>query len=598
MANSARRLSLMQIQGANSGHPGAPLGAADIITTLYANHLRFDPLNPAWPGRDRFVLSMGHASSLLYSVLHLAGYAVSLKDLQGFRKLGSKTPGHPEVGTTPGVEATTGPLGQGLAMAAGMAVAARKNKSDSRIYVMCSDGDLMEGVAQETISFAGLQKLSNLIVFWDDNEISIDGRAQSADDRLERFKAAKWNAFRIDGHDPAAIDAAILAAKKSSQPTFIACRTKIGLGSKMEGTNAVHGAPLKPDDAAQLMEKLERESDDSLWKKIKTGNNKSKPNKENKYKIVVPNITGVEATRVISGKVLEDVMKKRGNEIVGASADLATSTNVLTGSTSYINPKNPAGNFIEFGVREHLMAAAMNGINLSGKKTFCSTFLVFSDYMRPAVRLAAIMKVPQIFVFSHDSIGMGEDGETHQPVEQLESLRAMPNLNVFRPASAAEVAFAWEYALNSKATPSVISLSRQKFRLAPDVPAAKIAKGGYILKDAKGRRHITIIATGSEVAVAIGAAEILAGEKINAAVVSMPCVELFRAQPKKYQGEILGGGKIVSVEAGATRAWREFAGVNIGIDTFGLSGSAGDLMSRFGFTAEKVAAKILSEIGD
>jgi transketolase len=596
MANSARRLALMQIQGANSGHPGAPLGAADIITTIYANHLRFDPTNPDWPGRDRFVLSMGHASSLLYAVLHLAGYAISMEDLKGFRKLGSKTPGHPEVGTTPGVEATTGPLGQGLGMAVGMAIAARKSGLDNRTYVMCSDGDLMEGISQEAISFAGLQKLSRLIVFWDDNEISIDGRAQAADDRLERVRAAGWNALRIDGQDPAAIDAAIEGAKKSDRPTFIACRTKIGLGSRMEGRAEVHGAPLKADDAAELMERLARESDDGLWKQIKTS--VSTPHRKSQDDFRLPHkggVFGVESTRVVSGKVLSGLMEKYGGRIIGASADLAGSTNVITAFNKNIRSESPDGNFIEFGVREHLMAAAMNGINLSGFKTFCSTFLVFSDYMRPAIRLAAIMKVPQIFILSHDSIGMGEDGETHQPIEQLESLRAMPNINVFRPSSAAEVAFAWEYALNSKTAPTVISLSRQKINLAPDASAKDIARGGYILEDANDKK-ITIIATGSEVPVAIGAAEILAAKGIAAAVVSMPCVELFRAQSKEYRDSVLVG-KVVSVEAGASFAWREFADITIGIDSFGLSGTAPALMAHFGFTPEKVADRIIQDIG-
>jgi transketolase len=380
---------------------------------------------------------------------------------------------------------------------------------------------------------------------------------------------------------------------------MIACKTRIGIGSEREGTAIVHGMPLALDDATRLMEKLAKESDDGLWKKITpTPRSLTGPlPRKGTFAVPIPKVNQYESSRAVSGAVLGHIMKKYGDRIVGSSADLAGSANVITPHNKSITPKNPDGNFIEFGVREHLMAAAMNGMSLSGYKTFCSTFLVFSDYMRPAIRLAAIMKVPQIFVLSHDSIGLGEDGKTHQAIEQLESLRAMPNLNVFRPASAAEVAFAWEYALNNAKTPSVISLSRQKFNLAPDVSFDKIAKGGYIVSSAGKKRHITIIATGSEVALAMSAAKILAAQNINAAVVSIPSVELFRAQSQKYRDEVLRADDsiIVSLEAGTTSAWREFAEITIGIDEFGLSGTSDAVMAHFGFTPSKIARRILEE---
>lgn len=599
MANSARRLSLFQIQGANSGHPGAALGAADIMTTIFANHLRFDPKHPDWPERDRFVLSMGHASALLYSVLHLSGYDISMEDLKKFRRINSKTPGHPEVGT-PGVEAATGPLGQGFAMGAGMALAARHQGIKNHTYIMCSDGDLMEGVTQEAISIAGLQKLNRLIVLWDDNEISIDGRAQMNEDQVARFRAAGWNSVRIDGHDCGAIDKAIAAAKKSDKPTFIACRTIIGIGSKWQGAATVHGNPLEDSDAVRLVGKLTKESDDGLWKKIKTAKANGKRKKANgRIKVIIPKVKDIESTRAVSGVALESIVKKYGGSIIGATADLAGSTSVLTSHNKNITSKNPSGNFIEFGVREHAMAAAMNGIALCGIKTFCSTFLVFSDYMRPAIRLAAIMKVPQIFALTHDSIGLGEDGETHQPVEHLESLRAMPNINLFRPCSAAEVAFAWEYALNSKTIPTAIALSRQKFQIGPAAPRSMIEKGGYVIDGKElNRRHVTIIATGSEVAIAIAARKLLAAQKISAAVVSMHCVELFRAQSDKYRESVLrrDSSIVISLEAGAANGWHEFADFCIGVDKFGLSGSGAAVMEAFGFTPEKVASRIIGFI--
>jgi transketolase len=623
MANSARRIALTAIQGANSGHPGAALGTADIITTLYANHLRFDPRNPNWPERDRFVLSMGHASSLLYAVLHLTGYDLSLDDIKKFRKIGSKTPGHPET-FTPGVEVDTGPLGQGFASAVGMAIAARKT-GDARVYVLCSDGDLMEGVVQEAISFAGFQRLNNLIVFWDDNGITIDGAAQSSEDQVKRFAAAGWDTISVNGHDAGEIDGAIDWAKKCGRPVLIACKTRIGCGSSLEGRAEVHGTPFAAEEATALLEKLAAESDDELWKsgkwKVESGDKGSA--KPTIYSTTTPALRATPSpakgtfefasTRDLSGKVVNEIMKKYGDKIIGATADLADNVRVLTPSNKNITAENFGGNFINFGVREHLMSAAMNGIALSGFKTFCSTFFAFADYMRPAIRLAAMMNLPQIFVFSHDSIGVGEDGPTHQPIEQLASLRAMPNLCVWRPSSAAEVRVGWELALNSQTRPFALALSRQKFMLAEDGKDEDIKRGGYVVWKNRTtpsasqtpphpwggiKRHITIIATGAEIAVAISAAKILAEQNINAVVVSMPSVEIFREQTQKYRDAVLQSGEsfVVSVEAGATFGWREFADFAIGVDRFGASGSADAVMSEFGFTGEKIAKVILVEL--
>jgi transketolase len=601
MANSARRLALAEIQIAGSGHPGAALGAANIISTIYANHLRFDPKNPNWAGRDRFVLSMGHASALLYAVLHLSGFNISERDLENFRTFGSITPGHPEI-STPGVDVSTGPLGQGIATAVGIAMAEKiqraRGKTDGwHTFVMCSDGDLMEGIAQEAASFAGLQKLDRLIVFWDNNGISIDGVAQVVDDRLSRFAAAGWNVISVDGMSSGAIDAAIILAKKSKRPTFIACKTVIGFGSMRAGQSTVHGNPLDDADATRLIAELTENSGDELWEKLAAEKSKQNTPKVDNVlgKFDVPEIIAPAkiSTRKLSGMFITEIQKKYGDKIIGATADLAGSTNVATPLNRQISAIDSDGNFIDFGVREHLMAAAMNGLNLSGFKTYCSTFLVFSDYMRPAIRMAAIMKLPSIYVFTHDSIMVGEDGATHQPIEQLAALRAIPNLDVWRPSGAAEMRAAWNAALNSTQTPTAIICSRQDFDLIKDDTAA--TDGAYIVAG-KLSDSVAIFATGAEAATAMSVRDILAKHKVAVRVISVPSVEVARRNGAIYK---LGGAHSFSIELSTKNQWFEFAAHPFGIDSFDLvgSGNARDVLRSAHLTADAIAKKILEIVG-
>ncbi len=625
MADAVRVLSIDMVQTANSGHPGAPLGMADIITTIYAKHLQFDRKNPTSDYRDRFILSAGHASAMLYSVLHLAGYKISLEDLKSFRQAGSICAGHPEVNQSIGIETTTGPLGQGFATATGIALAMKikeaRNKKypKNHTYVLVSDGDLMEGISSEAMSFAGHYNLNNMIVIWDNNKVSIDGNTNktTSDNITKRFESSNWNTISINGNDIDEIDRAIKTAKQSKKPTFIAARTTIGLYSKNAGTSAAHGSPLDEKDYLSIRKKLgygdlkkfEVPSEiKKLW--LKTGTKLPVVKTE---KIRVPEIEKQTskvseyfvkkgeplATRASSKIVLDFVMKKIAKEVVGGSADLTGSVGTFTDYSQDITAKDYSGNYIRFGVREHLMAAAMNGLSLSGLKSYGGTFLIFSDYMRPAIRLSALMKQPTIYIMTHDSLALGEDGPTHQPVEQLTSFRAMPNINVFRPADAIEVAESWDLALKSNETPSILSLSRQKLPLIrKDFGTNKTAMGGYILSEAKGgskNRKITLLATGSEVSLALEVKKILESKKFGTAVISMPCMELFDKQKQSYCDKVLmpNDSFILAIEAGTSLSWYKYTDAIMGVDEFGESGKGNEVMDLYGFNADFIAERLI-----
>ena len=644
MANAIRALSMDAVQSANSGHPGMPMGMADIAVVLFRDFLKFDSQNASWPDRDRFVLSNGHGSMLLYSLLHLTGYPdMDIDQIKNFRQLGSRTAGHPEFGHAQGIEMTTGPLGQGMATAVGMALAEKMLATrygagivDHHTYVFAGDGCLMEGISHEAASLAGHLKLGKLIVLFDDNEISIDGPTDLSvrDDQITRFEACGWEACRIDGHDPKAIAAAIDKAKKSDKPTLIACRTVIGFGApNKQGTAGTHGAPLGDDEITATREQLGWPHDPFVipnsiadaWRQIGvrgatarlawqsrldalSGNEKANfestiegnlpSNWESEYQAYInaviaeqPNI----ATRQASQNALVALADIIPN-LAGGSADLTgsnlTKTSVMHGVTS----ENFSGNYIYYGVREHGMAAAMNGIALHGGLIpYGGTFLIFTDYARPSIRLAALMGQRVIYVMTHDSIGLGEDGPTHQPVEQLASLRAMPNLNVFRPADAVETAECWALALQAKTTPSVLALTRQ------GVPTLRMkssegnpcARGAYVLVQAEGEQQVTLLATGSEVSLACDARDILQKDGIGTAVISMPCHELFDAQDAAYQESILGTNKVkIAVEAAVAQGWDRYIGYDgafVGMSSFGASGPGGTLYEHFGITAQSVA---------
>ena len=644
MANAIRALSMDAVQSANSGHPGMPMGMADIAVVLFRDFLKFDSQNASWPDRDRFVLSNGHGSMLLYSLLHLTGYPdMDIDQIRNFRQLGSRTAGHPEFGHAQGIEMTTGPLGQGMATAVGMALAEKMLATrygagivDHHTYVFAGDGCLMEGISHEAASLAGHLKLGKLIVLFDDNEISIDGPTDLSvrDDQITRFEACGWEAYRIDGHDPKAIAAAIDKAKKSDKPTLIACRTVIGFGApNKQGTAGTHGAPLGDDEITATREQLGWPHDPFVipnniadaWRQIGvrgatarlawqsrldalSGNEKANfestiegnlpSNWESEYQAYInaviaeqPNI----ATRQASQNALVALADIIPN-LAGGSADLTgsnlTKTSVMHGVTS----ENFSGNYIYYGVREHGMAAAMNGIALHGGLIpYGGTFLIFTDYARPSIRLAALMGQRVIYVMTHDSIGLGEDGPTHQPVEQLASLRAMPNLNVFRPADAVETAECWALALQAKTTPSVLALTRQ------GVPTLRMkssegnpcARGAYVLVQAEGEQQVTLLATGSEVSLACDARDILQKDGIGTAVISMPCHELFDAQDAAYQESILGTNKVkIAVEAAVAQGWDRYIGYDgafVGMSSFGASGPGGTLYEHFGITAQSVA---------
>jgi transketolase len=647
MANAIRFLAIDAVEKAKSGHPGMPMGMADVATVLFSRFLKFDPADPAWPDRDRFVLSAGHGSMLLYALLYLTGYeGMTLDELGAFRQWGSKTPGHPEFGHTAGVETTTGPLGQGIATAVGMALAERLMNArfgddfvDHFTYVIAGDGCLMEGLSHEAISLAGHLRLNRLIVLFDDNEISIDGATSlsCSDDQLARFKACGWSASRIDGHNPDAIAAAIERARNSDRPSLIACRTLIGFGApNRQGTEKAHGAPLGADEIAKTRDTLNwayepfkipnavldqwrkaggrghaaRQSwiertrrlnsdarssfHDALNKNLPCGYPDAMARICDRFAVDRPNI----ATRQASQLVIDAIAEALPN-LLGGSADLTHSNLTRVKSQQPVRPDCFAGSYIHYGVREHAMAAAMNGIALHGGFIpYGGTFLSFADYCRPAIRLAALMRIRVIHVMTHDSIGLGEDGPTHQPVEHIASLRAMPNLLVFRPADAVETAEAWDCALRAQARPSVLCLSRQAlpaFRKARG-EANLVARGAYVVVEPEGGRDVTLIATGSEVSIAMQAADVLAKDNVRAAIVSAPCFELFRQQSREYQAQVLGDVPRIGVEAAVEGDWARWLGDTgefVGMTGFGASAPAETLYREFGITADAVATAAL-----
>lgn len=642
-----RALAMDAVQAANSGHPGAPMGMAEIASVLWRDHLRHDPTDPHWPDRDRFVLSNGHGSMLIYALLHLTGYDLSIDDLKRFRQLGSKTPGHPEYGQTPGVETTTGPLGQGLANAVGMALAERTLAAqfnrpghtivDHRTFVFLGDGCLMEGVSHEAASLAGSLGLGKLVCFWDDNGISIDGKCVEwfADDTPARFEAYGWHVVRgVDGHDPAAIDAATRAAlAETGKPTLVCCRTVIGRGSpSKEGSEACHGAPLGAEEIARVRAAMNWshapfEIPDEVraqWDRRAEGAARSAEWAERfaAYATAHPDLAA-EFTRRMAGEpapgfaeaaeaaraaalAAGTVASRKASQIAlgafaahlpemfGGSADLAHS-NLTTHPKGVPVSRDPAGNQVFFGVREFAMTAMANGIALHGGFIpYVATFLVFSDYARNAVRMSALMRQRVLHVYTHDSIALGEDGPTHQPIEHVESLRLIPNLDVWRPCDAVETAEAWTAALSRRDGPSALILSRQG--LPPQADGGSVAATGARVLAAPLTARATIVATGSEVALAIGAAERLATEGLAVRVVSLPCVEAFERLDRVGQDAIVPPDlPIVAVEAGSTRGWRGFvgrAGAVIGIDRFGESGPDKALLTHFSFTVEAVAKAV------
>jgi transketolase len=628
------------VEKAKSGHPGMPMGMADVATVLFTQFLKFDASAPAWPDRDRFVLSAGHGSMLLYALLHLTGYAgMTMDQLSRFRQLGSNTAGHPEFGHAPGIETTTGPLGQGLANAVGMALAERLLAArlgdgivDHHTYVIAGDGDLMEGISHEAISLAGHLRLNKLIVLFDDNSISIDGPTSLAvsDDQIARFQAAGWRTVWVDGHDPAAVAVAIEAARHSDRPSLIACKTIIGYGAPTkQGKASAHGEALGADEIKGARASLgwthaafEVPSDIlAVWRAAGARGRAQRKAWEQRAAELEPGkraalgepmdaaalgkaISAVKAefaaappkiaTRVASQRVLEKLVPALPC-MIGGSADLTGSNGTRTKHHTTVTPGDYRGNYVHYGVREHAMAAAMNGLALHGGIVpYGGTFLVFTDYCRPAIRLSAIMARRVVYVMTHDSIGLGEDGPTHQPIEHLASLRAMPNLNVFRPADPIETAECWELALRSHATPSILALTRQAVpALRTGDAENRCAKGAYVLAETAGKtRNVTILATGSEVGVAMEARQLLAKDGLEAAVVSMPCWELFAAQPVAYRETVLGDAPRIAVEAAVKLGWERWlgdGGVFIGLQGFGASAPAADLFEHFGITPAKVA---------
>jgi transketolase len=653
MANAIRALAMDAVEQANSGHPGLPMGAADIATVLFTRFLKFDPADPAWPDRDRFVLSAGHGSMLLYALLYLLGYEkMTIGEIKRFRQLGSLTPGHPEHGHTPGVETTTGPLGQGLANAVGMAIAERHLAAgfsgdvvDHNTYVLASDGDLMEGISQEAIALAGHLKLKKLIVLFDDNGISIDGPLALADsvDQVKRFESAGWAATRIDGQDPAAITAAIEAARKSDRPSLIACRTTIGFGAPTKGgTEKAHGAALGADEIAAARRKLgwtapAFEVPAAILEQWRAAGARGRPVRlawekrlaaldpqqraefERRMRGELPQKNLAGAVRAVKEKLStapKEVATRSASEfalealipalpeMVGGSADLTGSNNTRIKSMKVMSAADYSGRFIHYGVREHAMASAMNGMALHGGIIpYSGTFLVFSDYCRPAIRLAALMGQHVIHVMTHDSIGLGEDGPTHQPVEQLAALRAIPNLKVFRPCDAVETVECWQLALESNSGPSVLALTRQnvpQLRRGFD-ERNRCALGAYELMAAEDDSAVvSLFATGSEVTIAVAAKKLLAERHVSARVVSVPCFELLGAAPEDKRAAIIGTARVnVAVEAGIRQGWDAIIGsaaAFVGMDGFGASAPYKELYQHFGITPEKVAAAALGKL--
>ena len=583
MAGAVRADALRAVLSAHSGHVGIVLGAADIITAVFANFVR--------RGIDRFVLSAGHGSALLYATLKLAGYKIG--GIESFRKIGG-LPGHPEYGID-GVDATTGPLGQGVANAVGMALAEKIQKSRANIYCLCSDGDLSEGVASEAIAFAGRYKLNNLVLLWDDNGITIDGVAQTDVDIPLRMRAAGWNVISVDGESGEKITRAISESKRSRAPTFIQCKTTIGKYSSAAGTAAAHGLALNDSEIEQVIKKVDSATGRALWKKHVADSSYTPRFPDNAIdlsRVKTPSSPSVASTRELSGAYI-DAMLAAGVNIIGGSADLGLNTNARVKNSVAVTPDKFDGNYIDYGVREHAMAAIMNGMAAMGLRPYGATFLVFSDYMRPAMRLSAMSGLPVVYVFSHDSIAVGEDGPTHQPVEQLSSLRLIPNMNVFRPCNMIEVASAWRMALGEKSRPSCIVLSRQKFAQVESPSGAEIMRGAYVMQPAKSARvKITLVATGAEVPLAIEVAKILGD---NVQVVSMPSVEHFRVQSALYKQQILRGF-VVAIEAASPTPWFEFADAVIGVNRFGMSGSGAAVYSALGFDTNQIAREISDKV--
>jgi transketolase len=647
MADAVRALAIDAVERAGSGHPGMPMGMADAATVLWTRFHSFDAADPHWPDRDRFVLSAGHGSMLLYALLYLTGHdGMGIAELQRFRQLHSPAAGHPEFGEHPAIETTTGPLGQGIATAVGMALAERllaarfgRSLVDHRTWVIASDGDLMEGISHEAASLAGHLRLEKLTVLWDDNRICIDGDTSlaSSDDQLKRFAAYGWAVRRVDGHDAAQVAAALSQAMRSKKPTLIACRTVIGLGAPHKaGTAAAHGAPLGPEEAQAAkaamgwnyppfevpeglaeqwraagargarrrrgwLKRLARHPQRAEFERVMAGQLPSGLRDavaalRSEIAASRPNL----ATRAASHRVLEALVPAVP-ELIGGSADLTGSNLTLVKGMGAVGPGSYGGRYVHYGIREHGMAAAMNGLALHGGIIpYGGTFFVFSDYMRPALRLAALMRRRVIHVLTHDSIGLGEDGPTHQPVEHLASLRAMPGLFVFRPADAMETAECWELALRRADGPSVLALSRQPLpALRGDGGENRCARGGYVLAEAEGPRRATLIATGSEVAIAMAARALLADDGVPVAVVSLPCWELFALADETYRAGVLGGVPRIGVEAGSSFGWERWLGpdgVFIGLDRFGASAPFEDVYREVGITPEAVAAAVRRKI--
>jgi transketolase len=650
MANAIRGLSMDGVEKAKSGHPGLPMGAADIATVIYTRFLKFDPTDPHWADRDRFILSAGHGSMLLYSILYLTGTTgMTLDELKNFRQWGSKTPGHPEVGHTPGVEMTTGPLGQGLATSVGFALAERHLNAefssdlvDHYTYVLASDGDLMEGISQEAIALAGHLKLNRLIVLWDDNGISIDGPLSISDsvDQRKRFESAGWATAAVDGHDQDAIAAAIETAHISDRPTMIACKTVIGFGApKRAGTSKAHGEPLGAEELAGAKAALGLSPEPfdvpadvlDAWR---TSAKRSQGAHAEWKKRVAASSKGEEFTRRMAGKVSPkldaaiagfkaklaaepqtvatrkasemalEVITEAVPELVLGSADLTPSNNTKTKNLTAMSPGDFAGRYIHYGIREHGMAAAMNGMALHGGIIPSgATFMVFTDYCRPSIRLAALMGIRTIQVMTHDSIGLGEDGPTHQPVEHLAALRAMPNLNVFRPADVVETAECWELALKETCTPSILALTRQNLPQLRIGAAGenKSARGAYELVAANGDAQVSIFATGSEVEIAVAAQKALTEKGVKARVVSVPSFEMFARQDDAYRASVIGHASVkVGVEAAVRQGWDTLIGndgIFVGMSSFGASAPYKELYAHFGITAEAIVEKAITRLG-
>ena len=652
LADAVRALSMDAVQAAKCGHPGMPMGMAEIALVLWTKHLKHNPKNPEWFNRDRFVLSNGHGSMLLYSLLHLTGYDLPLEELKNFRKLGSKTPGHPECDVTPGVETTTGPLGQGLANAVGMALsekilAHKFNKSNLELinhytYVFCGDGDLMEGISHEACSYAGTHKLEKLIVLYDDNDISIDGEVAGwfTDDTAKRFESYGWHVIpKVDGHNEQEIDKAITAAKKSNQPTLICCKTVIGKGSPNKaGTSGVHGSALG-DEEVLLTRKninwnfepfeipeeayagwnqeaagMERESS---WEEILKDYKEKCPEEFLVFDRLVKGEVPAEFDSVIE-KLIKSFEEDETNyasrkcsglcldalgpvlpELIGGSADLSPSNNTEWKGSTVLTPES-GGNYLNYGVREFGMSAIMNGMYLHGGiRPYGGTFLTFLDYARNALRMSALMKLPVIYIYTHDSIGVGEDGPTHQPVEHISMLRATPGVFTWRPCDGVETTFAWQHALKSKENPHALVLSRQNLPPQTRNDLGDISKGGYVLKEAE-QEDLTIIASGSEVGLAIDAAEILKEDSLSIKVVSIPCTELFDLQSDDYKYKVLGDGAKLVIEAAQPDFWHKYLNQGdkvLGINSYGESAPLEDLLEHFGFTVPNVVTLSKQLIG-